>query len=138
MSSTARIILVGNLGRNPESRYTPNGTQNVQFTMAVNPRPGQRNANPNWYRVTLWGNLAQTALKLVEGGHLVKGKQVFVDGRFEVRDYIDSTGKNRYSLDVNADALTLLGSPANGTTPAPRVPTDEELPFEEYAEHALA
>lgn len=117
MAGIAKITLVGNLGRDPETRYTPNGTMNVQFTMAVswrfNDRSGQQQERTNWYRVTGWGRLAETLDRMAQNGYLTKGKQVYVDGRFEAREYQDQQGQTRTSLDVNADNVILLGSRAD-------------------------
>src|SRR5918997_1464928 len=85
MAGIAKITLVGNLGRDPETRYTPNGKMNVTFTMAVsrrfNDQSGQQQERTNWYRVTAWGGLAETLDRMAQNGYLAKGKQVYVDGR---------------------------------------------------------
>jgi single-strand DNA-binding protein len=117
MAGIAKITLVGNLGRDPETRYTPNGTMNVTFTMAVSRRftdqSGQQQERTNWYRVTTWGKLAETTDRLAQSGYLAKGKQVYVDGRLEAREYQDQQGQTRTSLDVTANELQLLGSRAD-------------------------
>jgi single-strand DNA-binding protein len=114
MAGVSKITLVGNLGRDPETRYTPNGRMNVQFTMAVTRRRPDGSGNfqetTNWFRVTGWGRLAETLDKLTQQGALAKGKQVLVIGSFEARDYVGNDGQQRYSLDVNADEIQLLGS----------------------------
>jgi single-strand DNA-binding protein len=114
MATLARITLVGNLGRDPETRYTPNGRMNVQFTMAVNRRfsdqSGQQQERTNWFRITAWGRLAETLNDMAQNGALARGKQVFVDGRFEARDFQDQQGQTRTSLDVTADNVLLLGA----------------------------
>jgi len=117
MAGIAKITLVGNLGRDPETRYTPNGRMNVQFTMAVsrrfNDQSGQQQERTNWYRVTAWGGLAESLDRMAQSGYLTKGKQVYVDGRFEAREYQDQQGQTRTSLDVSATELQLLGSRAD-------------------------
>ncbi len=117
MAGIAKITLVGNLGRDPETRYTPNGKMNVSFTMAVsrrfNDQSGQQQERTTWYRVTAWGNLAETLDRLAQSSYLAKGKQVYVEGRFETHDYQDQQGQNRTSLDVTANELLLLGSRAD-------------------------
>lgn len=114
MAGISKVILVGNLGRDPETRYTPNGTMNVQFSMAVSRRfrdqGGQQQERTNWFRVTLWGKLAEIADGMTQNGYLTKGKQVYVEGRLDPREYQDQEGKTRTSLDVNANELQLLGS----------------------------
>jgi single-strand DNA-binding protein len=117
MAGIAKITLVGNLGRDPETRYTPNGTMNVRFTMAVSRRftdqSGQQQERTTWFSVTAWGKLAETADRLAQSGYLTKGKQVYIDGRIESREYQDQQGQTRTSLDVTANELQLLGSRAD-------------------------
>ncbi len=117
MAGISKVILVGNLGRDPETRYTPNGTMNVQFTLAVGRRfrdqSGQQQDRTTWFRVTAWGKLAEVVDGLSQNGYLTKGKQVYVEGRLESREYQDQQGQTRTSLDVNATELQLLGSRAD-------------------------
>lgn len=114
----ATIAIVGNLGRDPETRYTPNGRMNVQFTVAVNHRGRDASGNPvdktNWFRVTAWGNQAETLDRLAQQGWLTKGRQVFVAGRFEAREYQDNTGATRTSLDITANEVSLVGGRGDG------------------------
>jgi single-strand DNA-binding protein len=106
--------LVGNLGRDPETRYTPNGQMNVTFSMAVSrsfrDSSGQQQERTTWFRVTAWSKLAEILDGLTQNGYLVKGKQVFVEGRLEAREYQDQNGQTRTSLDVTANEVQLLGS----------------------------
>ncbi len=117
MAGVCKVILVGNLGRDPETRYTPNGAMNVQFTMAVSRRftdqSGQQQERTTWFRVTGWGRLAETLDSLTQSGYLVKGKQVFVLGTLEAREYQDQQGQTRTSLEVRAEEVQLLGSRAD-------------------------
>ncbi|MDP9355572.1 MAG: single-stranded DNA-binding protein [Chloroflexota bacterium] len=117
MAGLSKVILIGNLGRDPETRYTPNGTMNVQFSMAVtrrrNDQSGQPQETTTWFRVTAWGKLAEIMDGLTQRGALVKGKQVYVEGRLESREYQDQAGQTRTSLDVNANEFQLLGSRAD-------------------------
>jgi len=114
MAGFSKITLVGNLGRDPETRYTPNGKLNVQFSLAVNKpfrdQGGQMQDRTSWFRVTAWGTLAESMVKLSEQGYLMKGKQVLVDGRVEIREYTDQNGQQRTSVDVTANEFQLLGS----------------------------
>ena len=118
MASLAKITIIGNLGRDPETRYTPNGRMNIQFTVATNRRftdsSGQQQERTAWYRVTAWGNLAETLDKLAQSGALTKGKQVYVEGRLDPREYQDQQGQTRTSLDVNATEFQLLGQRGDG------------------------
>lgn len=114
MAGVAKVTLIGNLGRDPETRYTPSGTMNVQFSIAVsrrwNDQGGQLQERTTWFRVTAWARLAETLDRLTQSGALVKGKQVYVLGTIEQREYQDQQGATRTSLDVNADEVQLLGS----------------------------
>jgi single-strand DNA-binding protein len=114
MAGVSKVILVGNLGRDPETRYTPNGAMNVNFSMAVtrrwNDQSGQPQERTTWFNVTAWRRLAETLNTLAQQGSLVKGKQVYVSGTIESREYVDRQGQPRTSLDVMADELQLLGS----------------------------
>ncbi len=117
MAGISKVILIGNLGRDPETRYTPSGKLNVQFTMAVSrsfrDQSGQQQERTNWYRVTAWAGLAESLVRLTEQGWLVKGKQVYVEGRLDPREYQDQNGQTKTSLDVSATELQLLGSRAD-------------------------
>lgn len=112
--SLAKVTIIGNLGRDPETRYTPSGALNVQFSVAASRRwrdsQGQEQENTTWFRVTAWGRLAETLVNLNERGALVKGRQVYVEGRIESREFTGSDGQVRTSLDVNANEVQLLGS----------------------------
>lgn len=113
MASLAKITLIGNLGGDPETRYTPQGTLVVNFSLAVNSRrrdsSGNQIENTNWYRISAFGKLAETMVNLNERGWLTKGKQVYIDGSFEAREWTGQDGQQRTSLDVTARELQLLG-----------------------------
>lgn len=114
----ANITIVGNLGRDPETRYTPNGRMNVALNVAVSHRfrdaGGQQQERTNWFRVTAWGTLAEQLDRMAQQGWLAKGRTVFVTGRFEARDYQDNSGSNRTSLDITASEVTLVGPRPDG------------------------
>lgn len=113
MASLAKITLIGNLGGDPETRYTPQGTLVVSFSLAVNNRrrdaSGNQQENTNWYRVSAFGRLAETMVNLSERGYLTKGKQVYIDGNFEAREWTGQDGTTRTSLEVTAREMQLLG-----------------------------
>ena len=111
----ASITIVGNLGRDPETRYTPNGAMNVQFTVAVNSRggrdaSGQPQDRTTWFRVTAWERLAEQLDRMAQQGWLTKGRTVFVTGRFEAREYTGNDGQPRTSLDITASEVSFVGS----------------------------
>jgi single-strand DNA-binding protein len=104
-----RIILVGNLGRDPELRYTAQGTPVCTFSIATNERRKDRNGEmqdqTTWFRVTLWNRQAETASQ-----YLQKGRQVYIEGRLRVEEYIDRDGKPRQSLEVTATDMQFVGT----------------------------
>ena len=104
-----KIILVGNLGRDPELRYTAQGTPVCSFSMATNERRKDRNGemqdHTTWFRITLWNRLAETASQ-----YLQKGRQVYIEGRLRVEEYIDRDGKPRHSLEVFATDMQFIGT----------------------------
>jgi single-strand DNA-binding protein len=112
--SFAKAILIGNLGRDPEVRYTPSGAMNVSFSIATNRRwrdsSGQDQEKTTWFRVTAWGRLAETMVTLNERGALVKGRQVYIEGRIELNEFTGNDGQQRSSLEVTANEFQLLGN----------------------------
>lgn len=103
-----RITLVGNLGRDPEIKYTQQGTPVCNFTMATNEKrkdsKGVEQDVVTWFRVTLWGRLAETA-----SAHLSKGRAVYIEGRLRVDEWVDREKKARYTLEVHGTDMQFLG-----------------------------
>lgn len=126
MASLATIALVGNLGKAPQTNYTPNGKMNVRFSMAVTKRKLDGTEQTNWFSVTAWGKLAEILDTLTQQGALAKGRQVYVAGSFEARDYQANDGGTRTSLDVNATDVLLLGSREHAPE---NVATMDDVPF---------
>ena len=106
--SLAKVTLIGNLGRDPETRATPSGATNVTFSVATS-RTYNGQETTTWWRVTAWGRLAETLVSLQQQGALGKGRQVYVEGRVEAREYQDRAGATKTSLDVTANEVQLLG-----------------------------
>lgn len=104
-----KITIIGNLGRDPELRYTPQGDPVCNFSVAVNEKKrdkaGELQDVTTWFRVTLWRKMAETASK-----YLTKGSPVYIEGRLHVEEWIDREGKNRYTLEVTASDMHLIGS----------------------------
>jgi single-strand DNA-binding protein len=143
MASFNKIIIVGYLGRDPELRYTPDGTPVCDFSVATTERRKDKSGEPQdvttWFRVTVWRRQAELA-----GQYLTKGKQVYIEGRLIQREYQDRDGNTRYNLDVTATDIHFIGSRADDTTSqrdeqpmrprqqeaaaAPAV-TDDDIPF---------
>lgn len=103
----SRVVLVGNLGRDPEMRYSQNGTPITNFSLAVNRRrrgpDGNFTDETDWYRVTLFRNLAETSAEWLK-----KGSKVLVEGQLQIRNYTGQDGVERTSVDVNADNFVNL------------------------------
>ncbi len=103
-----KITLVGNLGRDPELRYTPQGTPVCSFTLATNEkrkdRAGETQDVTTWFRVTLWGRQAETASQ-----YLTKGRPIYIEGRLRVEEWTDKDNKQRYTLEVHATDMQFIG-----------------------------
>src|SRR5512146_186125 len=104
----SKIQIVGNLGRDPELRYTPNGRPVTEFSVAVNQstknqQTGEWIEATDWFRVSVWGDRAERSAE-----SLRKGSRVFVDGRFRTREYETNDGRKGLSLDVSADNVIAL------------------------------
>ena len=113
-----KVILVGNLGRDPELRYTPQGTPVCSFSMATNERrkdkTGEMQDQTTWFRVTLWGRQAETASQ-----YLTKGRPVYIEGRLRVEEWTDRDGKARHTLEVHATDMQFIGGGAREEGAAP-------------------
>jgi single-strand DNA-binding protein len=142
MGSVNKVILFGNLGRDAELRFTPGGaavsTINMATTEVWNDKSGQRQEKTEWHRVVLWGKSAESLSE-----YLVKGKQIYVEGRLQTRQWDDKDGNKRYTTEIRADRIVLLGGgggrsaaadrggegmvgvPAEASTPL----TDDDIPF---------
>ncbi|MCI0660197.1 MAG: single-stranded DNA-binding protein [Acidobacteria bacterium] len=109
MASFNKITIVGYLGRDPEIKYTPQGTAVCNFSIATTEkrkdRTGEAQDVTTWFRVTLWGRQAEVANQ-----YLSKGKQVFVEGRLRQEEYTDRDGNRRTALEVNGTDIHFLGT----------------------------
>ncbi len=109
MGSVNRVILVGNLGADAELRYTGGGLAVAHFRVATTEvwkdKDGQRQEQTEWHRINLWGKQAEAVSQ-----YLIKGKQVYVEGRIQTRKWQDKEGQDRYSTEIKADRVVLLGS----------------------------
>ena len=115
MASVNKVILVGNLGRDPEVRYTPDGSAICNVSIATtstwkDKATGERREDTEWHRVVFYNRLAEIA-----GEYLRKGKSVYVEGRLKTRKWQDKeTGADRYSTDIIADQMQMLGGREGG------------------------
>lgn len=106
--SLNKVMLIGNVGMDPEVRYLDNQTKNARIRIATTEtytdRNGERRENTEWHTVICWRRLADTVEKYVK-----KGSQLYIEGRLQTREWTDQTGAKRYSTEVNADNIQLLG-----------------------------
>jgi single-strand DNA-binding protein len=113
MGSVNKVILVGNLGRDAEVRYTPSGAAVAKFSVATtevwNDKAGQRQERTEWHNIDLWGKQAETLQE-----YLRKGKQIYLEGRLQTDEYTDKEGIKRKSTRVRCDRVVLLGSGGGG------------------------
>ena len=122
MGSVNKVILVGNLGRDAELRYTPGGapvaTLNLATTEVWNDKAsGQKQEKTEWHRIVLWGKSAESLSE-----YLTKGKQIYVEGRLQTRKWQDKDGNDKYTTEIRADRITLLGGGGGGAGGATRSP----------------
>jgi len=113
-----KIILVGNLGKDPELRYTPQGNAVCSFSLATNEKrkdkAGEQQDITTWFRVTLWGRQAETASQ-----YLTKGQPVYIEGRLRTEEWTDREGVKRQSLEVTASDMHFIGSRGQGDSHHP-------------------
>ena len=143
MGSVNKVILVGNLGRDAEVRSTAGGTSvatlNLATTEVWNDKQGQKQEKTEWHRIVVWGKQAESLQE-----YLVKGKQIYVEGRLQTRQWDDKDGNKRYTTEIKADRITLLGGgvgrsggmdrgasqAAGASDESPMEPiTDDDIPF---------
>ena len=111
-----KAIIVGNLGRDPEVRYTANGNAIANITVATteswkDKQSGERQEKTEWHRVVFFGRLAEVA-----GEYLKKGAQVYIEGRLQTRKWEDKSGQERYTTEIVANEMQMLGSRGAGTS----------------------
>jgi single-strand DNA-binding protein len=144
MGSVNKVILVGNLGADPELRYTPSSRAvcnlRIATTEVFKDKSGQKQEKTEWHRVTVWGDQAENAHK-----YLAKGRSVYVEGRLQTRSY-EKEGQTHYATDVIADRVVFLGGgdgkketrseesrgrreDGGGQQRGPVVPEDDDIPF---------
>ncbi|MDY7577807.1 single-stranded DNA-binding protein [Herbaspirillum sp. RTI4] len=110
MASVNKVIIVGNLGRDPETRYMPNGEAVTNIAVATteswkDKNSGEKKELTEWHRITFYRKLAEIA-----GQYLKKGSQIYVEGRLQTRKWQDKEGVDRYTTEIIADSMQMLGS----------------------------
>ncbi|MBG95091.1 MAG: single-stranded DNA-binding protein [Chloroflexi bacterium] len=137
MAGVNKAILIGNLGRDPELRYTQNGQAVVNFTLATSEkwsdRSGEKKERTEWHRIVAWGKTGELCAQ-----YLSKGRAVYVEGRIQTRDWEDKEGNKRKTTEINASQVTFLGqqnggqsssSVSSSDTPARPEFDDDDIPF---------
>src|SRR4249919_2319101 len=116
MASVNKVILIGNLGRDPETRYTAGGDAVTNVSIATTDtwkdKSGEKQERTEWHRVAFFGKLAEIA-----GEYLKKGSQVYVEGRLRTRKWQDKDGQDRYTTEIMATEMKMLGSRAGAGEP---------------------
>ena len=130
-----KVMIIGNLGRDPEMRYTPSGRPVTSFSVASNHKyrtsSGEQREETEWFNCQAWGKLAETCNQ-----YLTKGQQVYIEGRLKSRTYQGRDGQTRFSNDVTVSDMQFLGSKADGqrdsqvgTEDQPGAYDGDDLPF---------
>jgi len=113
VASVNKVILIGNLGKDPELRYTPGGSAVVNFPIATNEKWKDKEGNPQerteWHNIVLWGRLAEIA-----NDYLRKGSPVYIEGRLQTRSWDDRDGNKRYTTEIVGTQMQMLGRAETG------------------------
>jgi single-strand DNA-binding protein len=117
--SVNKVILIGRLGQNPEVRYTPSGAAVANFSIATNEtwvdKSGQKQERTEWHKVVVWGKLAELCAQ-----YLTKGRQAYLEGRLQTRQWQDKDGQTKYTTEVQAQTVQFLGTGAGAGPGAER------------------
>jgi len=127
--SVNKVVLVGHLGADPESRFTPSGVAVTTFNLATNESwknsEGNYEDRTEWHRIVLYGKAAETANE-----YMKKGQLTYIEGRIRTRSWEDKEGMTRYTTEVLGDRFTMLGRKSDNQSPAPAENGgDDDLPF---------
>ncbi|MBD3216799.1 MAG: single-stranded DNA-binding protein [candidate division Zixibacteria bacterium] len=135
MASVNKAILIGNLGRDPELRYTPSGKAVASFSIATTEKwrdqNGEMQESTEWHNIVLWGRQAEIAKE-----YLAKGRPVYIEGRIQTRSYEDKNGVKKYMTEIVGQRMQFLGSRGDTSsdyTPPPP-PKDDDAPFNNTVE----
>src|SRR4030043_460963 len=124
-----KIMVIGNLGRDPEMRYTPSGRPVTTFSVATsrtwNTSDGERRIETEWFNIVAWGNLAEICKQ-----YLSKGQQVYIEGRLQSRTWDDDKGNKHTSVEIVANEMIMLGDRREGETSSESENNEsDEFPF---------
>ena len=131
MAGVNKVILVGNLGKDPEVKYLDNGVAVANFSLATTEnyknKEGEKVSQTEWHNIVLWRGLAEVAEK-----YLKKGASVYIEGKIKTRKWEDKDGNTRYNTEILADNMTMLGGKPSSEAPvevAPATDKKDDLPF---------
>ena len=124
-----KVMIIGRLGRDPEMRYTPSGRPVTTFSVATsrnwNTSDGERRTETEWFNIVAWGSLAEICNQ-----YLVKGQQVYVEGRLQSRNWEDAEGTRHTSVEIVASEMIMLGDRRSPDKSSPEdEPEEDEFPF---------
>lgn len=125
-----KVMIIGNLGRDPEMRYTPSGRPVTTFSVATsrtwNTSEGEKHVETEWFNVVAWSNLAEICKQ-----YLLKGQQVYIEGRLQTRHWDDQEGNKHTSVEIVANEMIILGErrEAGESSPESESIEEEEFPF---------
>ena len=130
-----KVMIIGNLGREPELRYTPSGRPVATFSVAVSrswkSSNGEHRSETEWFKIVAWGKLAEICKE-----YLHKGQQVYIEGRLQTRQWEDKEGQQRTTVELIANEMTMLGerreksqNEDNASEDVPPVVDEDEFPF---------
>lgn len=123
-----KVMIIGHLGRDPEMRYTPSGRPVTNFSVATsrswNTSDGERRTETEWFNVVAWGSLAEICNQ-----YLLKGQQVYVEGRLQSRSWEDNDGKRHTSVEIVANEMIMLGDRRPQDEPLDDKVDEDEFPF---------
>ncbi len=123
-----KVMIIGNLGRDPEMRYTPSGRPVTTFSVAANRQytnaEGEKQTETEWFNVVAWGKLAEICNQ-----YLAKGRQVYVEGRLQTRQWEDAQGTRHTSVEIVANEMIMLGSRPSEDEENSDAPEEDEFPF---------
>ena len=127
-----KVILVGNLGQDPEVRYMPSGGAVANMTLATSESwrdkaTGEQKEKTEWHRITVWGKLAEIC-----GKHLSKGRQVYVEGKLQTRSWEDQQGQKKYATEIVASTVQFLGASGERTTTQGNQSSNSHQDFQDF------
>ena len=132
MGSLNKVLLIGNLGKDPELRYTPDGLAILKFPIATseyfNDKSGNKSEKTTWHNIVAFGKMGQTL-----ANYLNKGKQVFIEGRINNRSYDDKEGNKKYISEIIATNIVLLGAKGGAGSGVEAAPEDNRAESNSYA-----